>query len=259
MSKLTLQYEGIVLKEYAVGCGRHHRASSGQCGDHRQPGGVRPSRARVSRGDRVILEDLRSTNGTFVNGRPVTRHVLQHGDEVLVGKHSARVRSERGRVAAGSAPMPEPRRHRVSRHQAASRAARDARIRARRCRQAGQRASSRRSAISTPTSRRPSRDRRKRRAGRVQSRRPDVDHRAVEHRARPSSRLVQAVGGGRDRRSGNGYVVTAMGGKPLINEERARGPAHPAGRRHAQCQRPGSGILPGRKASRAESALSSRQ
>ena len=36
----------------------------------------------------MILEDLRSTNGTFVNGRPITRHVLQHGDEVLVGKHS---------------------------------------------------------------------------------------------------------------------------------------------------------------------------
>jgi pSer/pThr/pTyr-binding forkhead associated (FHA) protein len=35
----------------------------------------------------VVLEDLRSTNGTFVNGRAVTRHVLRHGDEVLVGKH----------------------------------------------------------------------------------------------------------------------------------------------------------------------------
>ena len=38
-------------------------------------------------GNSVILEDLRSTNGTFVNGQPITRHVLQHGDEVLVGKH----------------------------------------------------------------------------------------------------------------------------------------------------------------------------
>jgi hypothetical protein len=45
--------------------------------------------ARVfQEGNRVVLEDLRSTNGTFVNGRPITRHVLQHGDEVLVGKHS---------------------------------------------------------------------------------------------------------------------------------------------------------------------------
>ncbi len=58
-------------------------------------------RACFDEGNRVVLEDLRSTNGTFVNGRPVTRHVLQHGDEVLVGKHSARVRSERGRAAAG--------------------------------------------------------------------------------------------------------------------------------------------------------------
>jgi hypothetical protein len=33
------------------------------------------------------VEDLESTNGTFVNERRVTRHSLRHGDVVLVGKH----------------------------------------------------------------------------------------------------------------------------------------------------------------------------
>src|SRR5678815_2333749 len=82
MSKLTLQYEGIALKDYAVGTG----VTIGRLPDNPAVSG---HHARVFlEGHQVILEDLRSTNGTFVNGRPITRHVLQHGDEVLVGKHS---------------------------------------------------------------------------------------------------------------------------------------------------------------------------
>jgi predicted component of type VI protein secretion system len=60
--------------------------------------------ARVVReGDRLVLEDLNSTNGTFVNGRGVTRHALQHGDEVLVGKHTL-VFEQSAAPAAAHAP-----------------------------------------------------------------------------------------------------------------------------------------------------------
>jgi pSer/pThr/pTyr-binding forkhead associated (FHA) protein len=89
MSKLTLQYEGIVLKDYALGSGV---TTIGRLPDNAviiDNPAVSGHHARVLlEGHQVILEDLRSTNGTFVNGRPITRHVLQHGDEVLVGKHS---------------------------------------------------------------------------------------------------------------------------------------------------------------------------
>ena len=37
-------------------------------------------------GDRVILTDLDSTNGTRINGRPVQLHVLQIGDHVSIGR-----------------------------------------------------------------------------------------------------------------------------------------------------------------------------
>ena len=88
MSKLTLQYEGIVLKDYALGSG----VTIGRLPDNAMiidNPAVSGHHARVLlEGQQVVLEDLRSTNGTFVNGRPITRHVLQHGDEVLVGKHS---------------------------------------------------------------------------------------------------------------------------------------------------------------------------
>jgi pSer/pThr/pTyr-binding forkhead associated (FHA) protein len=82
-----LQYEGIVLKEYALGTG----VTIGRLPDNAvviDNPAVSGHHARVYReGHQVVLEDLRSTNGTFVNGGAITRHILQHGDEVLIGKH----------------------------------------------------------------------------------------------------------------------------------------------------------------------------
>src|SRR5690349_9930260 len=36
-------------------------------------------------GDSYVLEDLGSHNGTLVNDRPITRHTLQHGDQIAIG------------------------------------------------------------------------------------------------------------------------------------------------------------------------------
>ena len=35
----------------------------------------------------IVLEDLHSTNGTWVNTQQVMRHALTHGDVILIGKH----------------------------------------------------------------------------------------------------------------------------------------------------------------------------
>lgn len=44
--------------------------------------------ARVLKiGSKAILEDLGSTNGSFVNDKQITKHILQHGDSILIGKH----------------------------------------------------------------------------------------------------------------------------------------------------------------------------
>jgi len=87
MAKLTLQFEGRVLKEYAVG----KSVTIGRLPDNTvviDNPAVSGHHARVFReDDRLVLEDLRSTNGTFVNEQHVYRHVLRHGDVVLVGKH----------------------------------------------------------------------------------------------------------------------------------------------------------------------------
>jgi pSer/pThr/pTyr-binding forkhead associated (FHA) protein len=46
-------------------------------------------------GDRSILEDLGSANGTFVNGQRVTRHELKDGDEIAIVKHRLLYRQPR--------------------------------------------------------------------------------------------------------------------------------------------------------------------
>jgi len=44
--------------------------------------------------DDSFLEDLESTNGTYVNGQPVTKHPLKHGDVIVIGKHELRYLNE---------------------------------------------------------------------------------------------------------------------------------------------------------------------
>lgn len=37
-----------------------------------------------------FLEDLNSTNGTFVNGKSINKHPLRNGDVIVIGKHELR-------------------------------------------------------------------------------------------------------------------------------------------------------------------------
>jgi hypothetical protein len=42
----------------------------------------------------VTIEDLNSTNGTFVNGKAVRKQVIRHGDQLEIGKYKLRFESE---------------------------------------------------------------------------------------------------------------------------------------------------------------------
>jgi len=87
MANLTLEFEGLVLNEYVVG----PVLRIGRLPDNTviiDNPAVSSHHARIIRdGDHFVLEDLQSTNGTFVNETRVTRQALQDGDVVLVGKH----------------------------------------------------------------------------------------------------------------------------------------------------------------------------
>src|SRR2546421_4797387 len=57
-----------------------------------------------------FLEDLGSTNGTFVNGKPVKRHFLQNDDLIEIGRHRMTFEVEApaiGNVAQAPEPVEE--------------------------------------------------------------------------------------------------------------------------------------------------------
>ena len=58
--------------------------------------GVSRSHARItSVGNDDILEDLDSTNGTLVNGRPIARHILQNNDVIEIANVHIRYRNHK--------------------------------------------------------------------------------------------------------------------------------------------------------------------
>jgi len=223
MSKLTLQYEGIALKEYAVGAG----ITIGRLPDNAvmiDNPAVSGHHARVfHEGNRVILEDLRSTNGTFVNGRPVTRHVLQHGDEVLVGKHQIVFDQNAAEPQTAGAPMQslgdtvylDTKQHRALRATLESARADAAKPVAAR------------PAMASPSG--------PRRIGvlRVIAGSAEQDEYSLDGQTsiigRSNTALIRLRGWFKPSvavaiaKNGPGYVATAMGGKPLINQEPLEG------------------------------------
>ncbi|MBT2324980.1 FHA domain-containing protein [Variovorax paradoxus] len=56
-------------------------------------------------GGDVYLEDLNSTNGTFINGRAVKKQALEHNDVIEVGKYKIRYLVGSG-ASEGAGPVP---------------------------------------------------------------------------------------------------------------------------------------------------------
>ena len=60
-------------------------------------------------GDAVFIEDLNSTNGTYINGRAIRRQQLAHSDSVEIGKYKLRyLAHEEGASEPPRAPRPVP-------------------------------------------------------------------------------------------------------------------------------------------------------
>jgi pSer/pThr/pTyr-binding forkhead associated (FHA) protein len=91
MARLILSLEGQVLAEYNM---NKERYTIGRLPDN----DIRIDNPAVSGHHSLIinilndsfLEDLNSTNGTYVNGKLIKKHALQHGDLITCGHHQLR-------------------------------------------------------------------------------------------------------------------------------------------------------------------------
>jgi pSer/pThr/pTyr-binding forkhead associated (FHA) protein len=104
MPRLILQFENRVLKEFPLG----PNVTIGRLPDNAlviDNPAVSAHHARVFLdGDRYVVEDLRSKNGTYVNEQHVSRQTLRSGDVVLVGKH--KLVFDESAAAEPAAPTP---------------------------------------------------------------------------------------------------------------------------------------------------------
>src|SRR5215510_1776655 len=91
MARLVLSLDNQVLAEYNM---NKERYTIGRLPDN----DIRIDNSAVSGHHSLIinilndsfLEDLNSTNGTYVNGKLIKKHALQHGDVITVGHHQLR-------------------------------------------------------------------------------------------------------------------------------------------------------------------------
>jgi pSer/pThr/pTyr-binding forkhead associated (FHA) protein len=88
MATLVLQCEDRVAYAYAI----EKIVTIGRLSDNRlvldHPAVSSHHACVFNDGGQFIVEDLQSTNGTFVNGRRVSRRGLRNGDVVKIGKHT---------------------------------------------------------------------------------------------------------------------------------------------------------------------------
>jgi pSer/pThr/pTyr-binding forkhead associated (FHA) protein len=91
MARLLLSLDGQVMAEYNM---NKERYTIGRLPDN----DIRIDNPAVSGHHSLIinilndsfLEDLNSTNGTYVNGKLIKKHALQHGDVITAGHHQLR-------------------------------------------------------------------------------------------------------------------------------------------------------------------------
>src|ERR1700682_5723227 len=88
MSRLVLRFEGAILKEVPLGTRpvTIGRAPDNDISIDNLAVSNYHSRVYVEAGS-LVVEDLNSLNGTFLNDIRVERAMLKDGDAILVGKH----------------------------------------------------------------------------------------------------------------------------------------------------------------------------
>jgi len=103
MAKLILSVDGTVLREIPL---TKERTTLG-----RKPHNDIPVDNLAVSGEHAaiitilndsFIEDMNSTNGTLVNGKPIKKHFLQHNDVIEIGKHKLKYFNDTPAAAASA-------------------------------------------------------------------------------------------------------------------------------------------------------------
>jgi pSer/pThr/pTyr-binding forkhead associated (FHA) protein len=85
--KLVVIYGDHAGREYRLGPKRVLIGRTAQCDITINDSSASRKHASIeSKDGRFLLQDLKSTNGTQVNGKSVDIHLLSHGDKIRVGR-----------------------------------------------------------------------------------------------------------------------------------------------------------------------------
>ena len=113
MGKLVVSLDGVVIKEVQISKDKTslgRRPYNDIVIDNLAVSGEHAVLQLVGRD--VFIEDLNSTNGTYINGKAVKKQLLQHGDTVEIGKYKIRYLMDEGQdyektmiMRPGQAPL----------------------------------------------------------------------------------------------------------------------------------------------------------
>ena len=99
MSKIIVSFKGATIAEYQLRPGEMGIGRKSTADIQIDSLAVSGRHARiVTEGDTSTLEDLGSTNGTFINEKKISSHQFNNGDAAQIGKHTIT-------FVAGSSPL----------------------------------------------------------------------------------------------------------------------------------------------------------
>jgi len=114
MASVTVIFGGVTQKTVALDKARMVVGREPKCDIHIDNLGISREHCAFSQnGQAYLVQDLNSSNGTYVNGRKVTEHFLNHDDEIIIGKYmlkfknEAQVKQKDAPAEAESAPVPD--------------------------------------------------------------------------------------------------------------------------------------------------------
>jgi len=110
MPKIIISIEGVVIKEAQLTSERTslgRRPYNDVVIDNLAVSGEHAVLQMI--GSEVFLEDLNSTNGTYVNGKAVKKQLLQHNDTVEIGKYKLKFVNGPGSVNVADTAFGEAR------------------------------------------------------------------------------------------------------------------------------------------------------